>query len=90
MMRLAGVWPWAGEPRQLLVYYNQETLQRWKRGARNPSDEGGAMWLPGGVALELRMMPAVSRGAAADAQARPCRHHAHSLVAVDHTAWSRT
>lgn len=61
----------AGEPRQLVVYYNQETRQRWKRGGRAPGDEGGAFWLPGGVALELRMVPAVSRGAAADAQARP-------------------
>ena len=58
----------AGEPRQLLAYCNRETRQRWRRGGREPSAGGLALWLPGGVALELRMVPAVSRGAAADTQ----------------------
>jgi len=61
----------AGEPRQLLAYCNRETRQRWRRGGREPSAGGLALWLPGGVALELRMVPAVSRGAAADAQVAP-------------------
>ena len=52
------------------MYFNQETRQRWTRGGCAPGDAGGAFWLPGGVALELRMVPAVSRGAAANAQAR--------------------
>lgn len=57
-----------GEPRTILVYYSSETAQAWQRGGREPDEAGGAFWLPGGVALELRMTAPTSRGARGDAQ----------------------
>jgi hypothetical protein len=57
-----------GEPGTILVYFSSETAQAWKSGGREPDQEGGAFWLPGGVVLELRMVPATSRGVQGDAQ----------------------
>ncbi len=52
----------------MLVYFSSETAQEWGPGRGDPGDCGGAFWLPGNALLELRMVPPVSRGRAADAQ----------------------
>ncbi|EIE22064.1 hypothetical protein COCSUDRAFT_66811 [Coccomyxa subellipsoidea C-169] len=56
------------EPGTVLVYFSSETAQEWGPGRGDPGDCGGAFWLPGNALLELRMVPPVSRGRAADAQ----------------------
>jgi hypothetical protein len=55
-------------PSPVQTYYVQEGQQKWAL-ARGKGGEGGvALWLPGGVMVELAMVPRVSRGAVADAQ----------------------
>ena len=56
-----------------MVYFSQETQQSWSSGVdslnvESPEHEeheegdvdGGALWLPGNVILELQMLPMVS------------------------------
>lgn len=54
-----GVAP-AGITRKAMVYFSQETKQLWSASAPNQQQDpaceavdGGAMWLPGNVVLEL-------------------------------------
>ena len=51
-----------------MVYFSQETKQMWSardaQQQQNPQAEaidGGALWLPGNVVLELQMLPMVSK-----------------------------
>lgn len=53
-----------------MVYFSQETQQSWSSGVDSLNVEsqeheeedvdGGALWLPGNVILELQMLPMVS------------------------------
>lgn len=54
-----------GETKQLMLHYSQETQQAWAAPAAAPED-GAALWLPGQLLLQLRMIPAASRGTEAD------------------------
>lgn len=59
----------AGVTRKAMVYFSQETQQSWQScsdtlNAKSQQDEegdvdGGALWLPGNVILELQMLPMV-------------------------------
>eukprot|EP00884_Botryococcus_braunii_P004841 jgi/Botrbrau1/14358/Bobra.0014s0013.1 len=61
--------PETGEPRQSKLYYTQEAQQEWSAGSKlNEASGGFALWLPGGIMLELRSVPAVSRGPEGDEQ----------------------
>ena len=53
--------PAAGEVRQVMVHFTQETQQRWAPPSGSGSEDGAMLWLPGGVFLELRMESAVSQ-----------------------------
>ena len=44
-----------------MVYFTQETQQRWGPPLGAGSEDGAMLWLPGGVFLELRMVSAVRR-----------------------------
>ena len=55
------------------MYFSQETKQNWS--ANDPKQQedpqadaidGGALWLPGNVVLELQMLPMVCANAAAE------------------------
>ena len=48
----------AGETRQQLLYFSQETAQRWGPPGAAP-DDGAALWLPGRLLVQLRMVPPV-------------------------------
>ncbi|KAL0043699.1 hypothetical protein WJX82_003553 [Trebouxia sp. C0006] len=65
--------PSTGITKKAMVYFSQETKQLWSaNGPKQQQDagaeaiDGGALWLPGNVVLELQMLPMVSRGAVAD------------------------
>lgn len=65
--------PATGKTKKAMVYFSQETKQLWSaNGSKQQQDagaeaiDGGALWLPGNVVLELQMLPMVSRGAVAD------------------------
>ena len=45
-----------------MVYFSQETLHAWRPTTAEPADGGGALWLPGSILLELRMLPPVRGG----------------------------
>ena len=49
----------AGEVKQVMVHFTQETQQRWAPPSGPGSEDGAMLWLPGGVYLELRMVSAV-------------------------------
>ena len=59
----------AGVTRKAMVYFSQETQQSWSSGVDTLNAEaqqheegdvdGGALWLPGNVILELQMLPMV-------------------------------
>ena len=49
---------YAGETKQVLLHFSQETLQRWGAPQAQPQD-GAALWLPGRLLVQLRMVPAV-------------------------------
>ena len=42
-----------------MVYFCQETQQLWGAPGAAGSEDGAALWLPGGCLLELRMVPPV-------------------------------
>ncbi len=42
----------------MLLHFSQETLQRWGAPQAHPQD-GAALWLPGRLLVQLRMVPAV-------------------------------
>lgn len=53
-----------------MVYFSQETQQKWAAGLEGPSNseeeedeegvvDGGALWLPGDILLEMQMLPMV-------------------------------
>lgn len=48
----------AGEKKQVLLHFSQETSQRWSEPDPQPQD-GAALWLPGKLLVQIRMMPAV-------------------------------
>lgn len=58
---------YAGVTKKAMVYFSQETKQRW---SSSPAEQelaeeqgeidGGALWLPGNTLLELQMLPMVS------------------------------
>lgn len=52
-MRLAG-----GEKR-IMMYFAQETRQLWGKPGPVGGEDGVALWLPGSILLELRMVPPV-------------------------------
>ena len=50
-----------------MVYFSQETKQKWSASssqqdlsAEEGEIDGGALWLPGNTVLELQMLPMVS------------------------------
>ena len=52
--------------KKAMVYFSQETKQMWsangskhKQDAGDEAIDGGALWLPGNVVLELQMLPMV-------------------------------
>lgn len=65
--------PSTGMTKKAMVYFSQETKQKW---SSSPAEQelageqgkidGGALWLPGNTLLELQMLPMVSRGEVAD------------------------
>lgn len=55
-----------GKTKKAMVYFSQETKQLWSaNGSKQQQDagaeaiDGGALWLPGNVVLELQMLPMV-------------------------------
>ena len=55
-----------GITKKAMVYFSQETKQMWSaNGSKQQQDagaeaiDGGALWLPGNVVLELQMLPMV-------------------------------
>lgn len=55
-----------GITKKAMVYFSQETKQLWSaNGPKQQQDagaeaiDGGALWLPGNVVLELQMLPMV-------------------------------
>ncbi|KAK9808796.1 hypothetical protein WJX72_003812 [[Myrmecia] bisecta] len=48
-----------GAERKINVFHSQETQQRWEPPALQPSNDGGTLWLPGQVLLQLSMSPPV-------------------------------
>lgn len=42
-----------------MVYFNQEVSQEWRGAGPAGTEDGAALWLPGGIQLELRMVPPV-------------------------------
>lgn len=56
----------AGVTKKAMVYFSQETKQRWssspaeqKLAGEQGEIDGGALWLPGNTLLELQMLPMV-------------------------------
>jgi hypothetical protein len=49
----------AGAEKRIMVYFAQETQQRWGKPGPVGTEDGAALWLPGGILLELRMVPPV-------------------------------
>ena len=56
----------AGVTKKAMVYFSQETKQRWSSGpaeqelaGEQGQIDGGALWLPGNTLLELQMLPMV-------------------------------
>lgn len=58
---------YSGMTKKAMVYFSQETKQKW---SSSPAEQelageqgkidGGALWLPGNTLLELQMLPMVS------------------------------
>lgn len=55
-----------GVTKKAMVYFSQETKQRWSTApadqdvaAEDGEIDGGALWLPGNTLLELQMLPMV-------------------------------
>lgn len=55
-----------GVTKKAMVYFSQETKQRWTAApadqdvaAEQGEIDGGALWLPGNTVLELQMLPMV-------------------------------
>ena len=42
-----------------MMYFAQETRQLWGKPGPVGGEDGVALWLPGGILLELRMVPPV-------------------------------
>ena len=62
----------AGMTKKAMVYFSQETKQLWsasdakqQQNTGSEAVDGGAMWLPGNVVLELQMLPMVCGSLAA-------------------------
>ncbi len=62
----SSVGAFAGITKKAMVYFSQETKQLWSaNGPKQQQDagveaiDGGALWLPGNVVLELQMLPMV-------------------------------
>ena len=49
----------AGAEKRVMVYFNQEVSQEWRGAGPAGTEDGAALWLPGGIQLELRMVPPV-------------------------------
>ena len=62
-VRAAHLCAGAGQTRQQHLYFSQETAQRWGGPVADPED-GAALWLPGRLLLQLRMVPPVSPNSA--------------------------